>query len=325
MLSKKLICDTFLKFNNCRILSLGDLMVDVEIYGSVNRISSEAPVIIVDEKYKNNKLGGSANVVSNIIAFGGKVIPCGVVGNDIYGNFIKQEINNLSELNNILIDDSRPTTTKTRIFSSHQQVFRIDKESKIPINENIQLLILDYIKKHIHDFSGIIISDYNKGVLEYNFIQDVINFCRENNKLIFVDPKTGYYKYKNSNFITPNLNELSIMCNKTINNDDDIYSFGMKVYKDLNLDGLIITRSEDGISIIRNSGHKMITLPTRSKDVSNVVGAGDTVISTFALSYLSGLSMEESAELANLAAGVVVGKVGTATATLDEILEIMGS
>jgi len=323
MLNKQKIKNIFSKFHNCNILLLGDLMVDVEIIGSVNRISQEAPVIIVNEENKIFKLGGSANIISNIVSLGGNVCPCGIVGNDNNGNFIRFEINKLCKLNNLLVDNSRPTVTKTRIFSKHQQIFRIDKESKKSIKKCFKDSICKFINNHIHDFSGIIISDYNKGLLDGNLTREIIDICYNNNKTIFTDPKCGYYRYTNSNFITPNLNELSWMSGIEINNDDDIYRAGDKLYHDLKLEGLIITRGEGGISIIRNNGSKMITIPTKAREVSNVVGAGDTVIATFALAYLSGLSMEEAAEVANLAAGVVVGKVGTAMATPDEILRMI--
>lgn len=323
MLNKEKIKKIFEEFKEKTILVLGDLMVDEYITGEVNRISPEAPVPILNIKNRFSRMGGSGNVILNIIELGGRVFPCGIIGNDEAGIFIQMQISKNCGLDYILIDNKRPTTKKTRIFSGNQQMFRFDHEITKQISESEQMLILSAVKNFEYYYKGVIISDYQKGLLNYDFIQDVISFCRDHDKIIFVDPKGDYKKYYKANFMTPNLHELSQMTRMPVNTDDDIRKAGDKLYHDLNLEGLIITRGEYGISIIRNDEHEMITLPTRAREVFDVCGAGDTVISTFALSYLSGLSMEESAELANLAAACVVSKVGTATTTLDEILEII--
>lgn len=313
----------FKEFEKKRILVIGDLMVDEYILGDVNRISPEAPVPILNIKEKFSRLGGAGNVISNIIELGGKVFPCGVIGDDEAGLFIQLQIDKNCDLDYILVDKTRPTTKKTRIFSGNQQMFRFDHETTKQISEAEQTLILNTIKNFEYYYSSVIISDYQKGLLGYSLVQDVISFCREHNKTVFVDPKSDYKKYYRANFMTPNLHELAQMTGMKIENDDDIYKAGDRLYHDLELDGLIVTRGKDGISIVRNDGHKMVTLPTVAKEVFDVSGAGDTVISTFVLSYMSGLSMEESAELANLAAGVVVGKMGTAATNMEEILRII--
>jgi len=202
-------------------------------------------------------------------------------------------------------------------------MLRVDNESKDNVSNVDKIHIFGEIEKWKDEYCAIIISDYQKGLLDYEFTQKIINFSRNNGKLVFVDPKGSYEKYKGANFITPNLKELSTATGLDIKTDDQIYNAGMRLYSYLDIDGLIVTRGKDGISIIRNDGRKMITLPTMAKEVYDVSGCGDTVIATFALSYLSGLSMEQSAKISNLAAGVVVGKVGTATATSDEILKII--
>lgn len=319
------ISKIFLKFNNISILVIGDIIVDHYIIGKAERISPEAPVAIVDVDEEFLKLGGSTNVSSNISSLGGNVIPCGIIGSDNEGLFIERELKKLTNLMILLTDPNRPTTQKTRIFSDNQQMLRVDRESRNNISEKNKSYIFKQIEELENKYDAIIISDYQKGLLDYNFTKKIIKFGRKNNKPIFVDPKGKYKKYKNANFITPNLKELSISTGLKTETDEQIYNAGMKLYNQLKIDGLIVTRGQDGISVVRNDGYEMITLPTKAKEVFDVSGAGDTVIATFALSYLSGLSMEESAEIANLAAGVVVGKVGTATATLDEILKIMGS
>jgi len=261
--------------------------------------------------------------VSNIIGLGGNAFPCGVIGDDKDGAFIQNEIWKTCELDHILIDNTRPTTKKTRIFSDNQQMLRIDTESKERISDFGKLSILSFVKTFVHRYSSVIISDYQKGLLDHYLLNEIISFCRNHNKPVFVDPKGYSNKYYRCSFMTPNLNELSLMTNIFIENDDDISKAGDILYHDLELDGLIVTRGKNGISVIRNDGYKMITLPTVAKEVFDVSGAGDTVISMFALAYISGMSVEESAELANLAAACVVSKVGTATTNLDEILEII--
>jgi len=313
----------FEKFKNCTILVIGDLMIDEYIIGEANRISPEAPVPIVEVENKFLRLGGSANVISNIASLGGNVIPCGIVGQDGDGLFIKSELKKLVKLIIVVTDCDRPTTKKTRIFADNQQMLRVDNESKDNVSNVDKIHIFGEIEKWKDEYCAIIISDYQKGLLDYEFTQKIINFSRNNGKLVFVDPKGSYEKYKGANFITPNLKELSTATGLDIKTDDQIYNAGMRLYSYLDIDGLIVTRGKDGISIIRNDGRKMITLPTMAKEVYDVSGCGDTVIATFALSYLSGLSMEQSAKISNLAAGVVVGKVGTATATSDEILKII--
>ena len=324
MMNKEKIINIFEKFKNQSILVIGDIMLDEYIIGKTNRISPEAPVPVVDIEKTFRVMGGSGNVISNIVSLGGNVIPCGIVGDDKDGEFIRLEIDKMCELSEIVIDNyKRLTTKKTRIFSDNQQMLRVDTESKEPIDKLYKEDIFEFIKDYINSYSAIIISDYQKGLFDYDFTQEIIKFGRSNNKLIFVDPKGDCNKYGDANFITPNLKELSMMSNMAIGTDEEIYDAGDKLYHYLNLDGLVVTRGKDGISVIRNDGHKMITLPTMAKEVFDVSGCGDTVIATFALSHLSGMSMDDSAELANLTASIVASKLGTSTATLDEILEIL--
>lgn len=322
-MNKEKLNNIFKEFQNHTILVIGDLMLDNYVLGKTERISPEAPVPVVEIEQEFSRLGGSGNVISNIVSLGGNVIPCGVIGEDDAGFHIMSELIKFTSLLNILYDKNRHTIQKTRIFSGNQQMLRVDRETKTSISDKYKLDIFDFINEYKNNYQAVIISDYQKGLLDCEFVQKIITFCRENNKIIFVDPKGQYEKYIGSNFITPNLKELSIATGLKINTNEEIYDAGMKLYHRLKIDGLVVTRGQDGISVIRNDGHKMITLPTRAKEVFDVSGAGDTVIATFALSYLSGLTMEESAEIANLAAGVVVGKVGTAMATPGEILRMV--
>ncbi len=332
MLNKYQIKNIFDKFNNYSILCIGDVGIDKYIIGETNRISPEAPVPIVEVEEEFEKLGCAANVISNIISLGGRVIPCTIVGNDDMGNSIIDRLRNIcsSQIkfpfipDGIFVDYERHTTLKTRIFSDHQQLLRFDYESTKEIDSKIEKSIFEFISNTIQNYSAIIISDYLKGLLTRGLTQKIITCANQNKKPVFVDPKgSNYLKYKNANFLTPNLKELSKISKMKVETESEIYEAGMKLYHKLNLTGLIVTRGKDGISVIRNDGHKMITLPTKAKEVYDVSGAGDTVMAMFVLSYLSGLLLEESAELANLAAGIVVGKIGTSSTTIEEILNLL--
>jgi len=325
MFSKEKIKNIFSKFNYHNILVIGDIMVDKYIIGKVERISPEFPVPIVDIEKTFKMIGGSGNVISNILSLGGNVIPCGIIGNDSNGEFVLNKLKNVCSIDGIFIDYDRPTTIKNRIFSENYQLIRFDKESTREIDSKLEKLILEFVNSHIDKCSAVIISDYLKGVLTFKLTQKIINTCKKNNKLIFIDPKgSNYLKYKNANFLTPNLKELSKISKMVVDTEDKIYKAGMKLYHKLNLDYLIVTRGKDGISIIRNDGHKMISLPTKAKEVYDVSGAGDTVISTLTLSYLSEiLSLEESVELANIVAGIVVGKIGINSTNINEILDYL--
>lgn len=331
-MNREKIKEIFSKFYEYNILVVGDSMIDEYLIGTANRISPEAPVPVVEVERTFKTLGGAGNVISNIISLGGKVTPCTIVGNDSDGNTI---INRLLEMcqieikfpfipDGVFVDYERHTTLKTRIFSDHQQLLRFDYESTKEIDSKIEKSIFEFISDTIQNYSAIIISDYLKGLLTRGLTQKIINCASKNKKLVFVDPKgSDYSKYKNSNFLTPNLKELSKISKMKVDTESEIYEAGMKLYHKLNLTGLIVTRGKDGISVIRNDGHKMITLPTKAKEVYDVSGAGDTVMAMFVLSYLSGMSLEESAELANLAAGIVVGKIGTSSTTIEEILNLL--
>lgn len=333
MLSREKIKEVFSKFYEYNILVVGDSMIDEYIIGTTNRISPEAPVPVVDVEKELETLGGAGNVISNIISLGGNVTPCTIVGNDANGNSIVEKLRDicLSQKefpflsDGIFIDYERPTTVKTRVFSDHQQLLRFDKESTKEINSKLEKEIIEFIKDTISDYSAITISDYLKGLLTHKLTQKIITCANQNKKPVFVDPKgSNYLKYKNANFLTPNLKELSKISKMVINTEDEIYKAGIKLYHKLNLDYLVVTRGKDGISVVRNDGHKMVNLPTKAKEVYDVSGAGDTVISTLVLSYLSKiLSLEECVELANTAAGIVVGKIGVNSTNIEEILNLL--
>ena len=315
----------FPHFSEQKILVVGDLILDEYLWGEVERISPEAPVQVVDVRREFMTLGGAGNVVANLISLGGQVKMCSVIGHDANGQALLDELGRKGvSTDGIFKDPTRPTTRKSRVLAANQQVLRIDREIRLPIDTILEEKIEQYLKQHVAESAAIILSDYHKGVLTENLLRKAIGLGRELGKPVFVDPKgTSYQKYRNANYITPNQKEASQATGITIQTEEDVYKAGEKLLQELDLDGVILTRGKDGISLFRR-GVAPVTLPTRAKEVFDVSGAGDTTLASLTLGFMSGLPLDEAAELANLAAGVVVGKVGTATVTCEEILAACG-
>ncbi len=294
-------------FKNKKILIIGDLILDRFIYGKVNRISPEAPVPVVDVVSESFLLGGAANVANNIIALGGKVSIAGIAGKDTAGRILKE----LFEEKNIniegIIEDKRPTTVKTRVIAHNQQVVRFDREDRKRLEGKNLANLTNYIKKAIEEHDAVIISDYKKGVISSSLIKGIVRYAKPNNTFVAVDPKVGHFHfYKNVSLITPNLLEAG----KTLMNR-------------LSCKSVLITRSEDGMSLFERDASKKFKvthIPTVAKKVFDVTGAGDTVIATITLAHASGASLEEAAVIANHAAGIVVGEVGTAVVTPERLI-----
>lgn len=296
-----------------RILVVGDLMIDHYVWGSVERISPEAPVQILKIEREENRLGGASNVALNLIALGAQVAICGIIGDDNDGaNLVKMlDLKGISR-ESVVISNEFSTIKKTRLIASNQQVLRVDKEKsqvalrKLPRIENFDLVIL---------------SDYNKGALSFDFCQAIIAEANRLNLPILCDPKgNDYSKYKNATLITPNKKEAQSATNITIDSRQSLLESAQKLKQDLNLKYAIITLSEDGMAIFSD---KLTQIPTLAKEVYDVTGAGDTVIASLGFGLCAGMDIYESAKLANAAAAVVVGKIGSAQATMGEILEAM--
>ncbi|MCK5504638.1 MAG: D-glycero-beta-D-manno-heptose-7-phosphate kinase [Thermodesulfovibrionia bacterium] len=317
------IKNIFKKFDGTGILVIGDLMVDHYIWGKVKRISPEAPVPVVEVEKENLLLGGSANVAHNILSLGGKVFITGTVGSDDTGKLL---INKLLEkgfnTDGIVIDGNRPTTVKTRVIAHSQQMVRFDREIKSDISKPTLSLILDYVTSCLPDIKGIIISDYSKGLITKILIKKLLNLTKSK-IFIAVDPKIGHFDYyKGASLITPNVNEASFASSIDIKDDKTLAEAGNTLLKKLQCMAVIITRGDEGMSLFEKSG-KITHIPTCAREVYDVSGAGDTVISALTLCHSAGAALEDAAIIANHAAGVVVGKVGTAVATRQEILENM--
>lgn len=302
-----------------KILVIGDLMIDHYLWGECDRISPEAPVAVVDIRSENKRLGGAGNVMANLKALDCDVGVMSVVGDDDSGKEIVSMLKNMGvKIEKIAKEKERKSAHKTRIMAVHQQVIRFDKESKDDILESSKDELLNSFKNIIKNYDAVLLSDYAKGVLRDDFCKQIIKIANENSKFILIDPKgSDYSKYKNATLLTPNLKE-AMQALKMKIDDEPSLKLALKRLKDeLNLRYSIITLSERGIALYNNDEVKII--PAIAKEVFDVTGAGDTVLATLGYALSNKMDIVSALSLANKAAAVVVGKVGSATASLDEI------
>lgn len=315
--------ELFKRFKHTGILVIGDLMIDRYIWGKVRRISPEAPVPVVEVTSEDLLLGGAANVAHNILSLGGRVYVAGTVGTDYMGKILIDRFRESGiGTDGIVIDKDRPTTVKTRVIAHSQQVVRYDKEMKSDISHATLSLIVDYVKTCLPEIKGIIISDYCKGLITRALIKRILDLT-DSKKIVSVDPKIGHFNFYNGvSLITPNVNEASFGAGIDIVDEKTLISAGKTLLKKLRCKAVVLTRGDEGMSLFEKSG-KVTHIPTCAREVFDVSGAGDTVISAITLSHSAGATLREAAIIGNHAAGVVVGKVGTAVATQEEILESM--
>lgn len=305
-----------------KILVVGDLMLDKYIWGSANRLSPEAPVPIVKIEEENFSLGGACNVANNLIAMEAFVSIYGVVGNDIEGDLLRDFLVNKG-IDSNCYKSNRPTTTKMRIMASKHQMLRLDKENNNPLESKIYEAMFEDIQKNIAKYHCMILSDYLKGVLSADFTQKLIKLANSFDIPVLCDPKgSDYAKYKHATLLTPNKKEAIEATHVDISNDNTLLEALQKMSKICSVTYPLITLSEDGIAYLGNDGnlHKK---PTIAKEVYDVSGAGDTVIAALALQFAKGKSIQEATIFANAAAAVVIGKIGSATATLKEIQDYL--
>ncbi len=296
-----------------KVLVVGDLMLDHYLFGKCERISPEAPVQVVQAEREEDLLGGAGNVVNNLLAFGADVAVASVIGRDDAGAWIARRLEQKG-VTSCLIQENRPTTKKSRIIAGHQQIVRIDHETTAPITKESEEEIVAFAEAN--DFDVILLSDYAKGVLTPSLVQGLIDLGKAP---VFADPKGRYYsKYRGAFCITPNKKEASEASGIAITDKQSLQKAGFWLKERYELDKVVITLSEEGMAIFDEAMH---TIPTFAKEVYDVTGAGDTVLAALGFATAAGFGLEEAAHFANLAAGVVVGKVGAATATLDEIEE----
>lgn len=315
------------KFKQQNILVIGDMMVDKFVWGKVSRISPEAPVPVVDVTRETQALGGAGNVAVNLSSLGAKVFITGVVGNDIVGEQLKDDLRARHIFTEkLVVDDARPTSIKTRIIAQHQQVVRVDREVRGNFAPSVVRHLIAMIEETIPQVQAVIISDYGKGVVNPAVLSRAIALARRHNIPVTVDPKIEHFqRYKKVSCITPNTKEaIEGMHWRDVSDDNDIVELGRKILKKLKSDSVLITRGEKGMTLLEPHG-KITHIPTRAKEVFDVTGAGDTVIATLTLALAARASFVEAAEIANFAAGVVVGKIGTAAVSPDELKKAITS
>lgn len=307
------------------VLCIGDVMLDRFLYGKVDRISPEAPVPVVHVSHEIEMLGGAGNVVQNVISLGASVQFVSVVGQDTAGEKVDQLLGNLSKATVFLDKQAhQATTVKTRIIGDRQQLVRVDRENSLALDDAQQEALFSAVSDALPKSNVVILSDYGKGVLNPSLIAKVIAAAQKQGVPVVVDPKSiNYHDYKGASFITPNVKEFQGACGTVVNGDDAIEKAAQDLMAAHNLGGLLVTRSQDGMSLIEGNNHTHIT--TKAQEVFDVSGAGDTVIATFSLGLGAGLSAQKAAELANLTAGVVVGKIGTATVTPQELIHALSA
>ena len=308
------------RFKDKNILVIGDIILDHYIWGKVNRISPEAPVPVVEVARESFLLGGAANVAYNIVSLGGRASVIGMNGQDIAGEALMNILRQKGVNCDGIFTENRPTTVKTRVIAHNQQVVRFDREDKKYVDGKILKGILGYINSVLLQYDALIVSDYQKGMISQELIGDIVKKTRPKKMFVAVDPKVGHFDfYEGVSLITPNVMEASIGSKIEIRDDKTLLRAGKSLMKKLSCEAVLITRGEQGMSLFEK--RKVTHIPTVARKVYDVTGAGDTVISAYTLAYASGADMEEAAVLANHAAGIVVGEVGTAVATPDQLLE----
>jgi D-glycero-beta-D-manno-heptose-7-phosphate kinase len=310
------------RFTGKKILIIGDLILDEFLWGEVSRISPEAPVPVVWVRSESFMPGGAANVANNIRALGGEAYLTGVIGSDGRGRILKELLMTKGlGVEGIVMDTERPTILKTRVIAHHQQVVRIDKEKTESLNPESINGIVSYVKKIIKDIDAVIIEDYGKGVITPRLLRDVLKLAKKHKKIVTVDPKEEHFHYyKGVTSITPNHHEASRAIGIKVKDDRSLLKIGRILLKKLRSESVLVTLGENGMMLF-DKNNRITHIPTEAQDVFDVSGAGDTVIGAFTLALASKASMIDAARISNIAAGIVVGKVGIATVTQKELLK----
>jgi D-glycero-beta-D-manno-heptose-7-phosphate kinase len=307
-------------FQRLRLLVLGDLMLDEFIWGEVRRISPEAPVPVVEVRRETFHLGGAANVAQNVLSLGGNAGIVGVIGNDLAGDELRNRAAGLgAETYGIVVDPSRPTTLKTRIVAHSQQMVRFDREDRRAIGPEIETEITKRLADALAESDAVVISDYEKGLLTPQVLRSSIEAAHTHDRMVCLDPKLrNWSSYEGVDVITPNQLEAERATGIELVDDDSILAAAARIRSMLSARSVLLTRGEHGMSLLDENG-RFTNIPTVAREVYDVTGAGDTVIATLSLSLAAGASLEEAAIIANHAAGIVVGKVGTAGVTAEEL------
>ena len=305
-----------------RIVVLGDVMLDEFIWGDVTRISPEAPVPVVNIQRESTRLGGAANVLANITSLGASANVIGVMGHDTAGEklaaALRQEVNDQAR-EWLIVDEGRPTTIKTRIIAQQQMVVRADREYRGQVNGSVETRIIDAARAAIAEADALVVSDYDKGVVTPRILGEILPLAYARIPVL-VDPKIrNFDSYKPATLVTPNHHEALRLTNSEEDTDEGLTAAAREIRKRLLCDAVLITRGDRGMILVE--GHQdPVCVETAAREVFDVTGAGDTVIATLATAMAAGASMKEAAVLANHSAGIVVGKLGTATASAEEVI-----
>jgi len=305
-----------------RVVVLGDVMLDEFIWGDVSRISPEAPVPVVNIRRESTRLGGAANVLANVTALGANANVIGVVGEDAAAEKLREALRanaGVQTEDTLVKDEKRPTTIKTRIIAHNQMVVRADREHRAAVNGQIEAQIIEVVKKAIGDAHALVISDYDKGVITPRILAEVLPLAY-GRMPVLIDPKVrNFDSYRPATLVTPNHHEALRLTNLEEDTDEGLRAAANAIKDRLSCDAVLITRGEQGMMLCEGDGDPVF-VETAAREVYDVTGAGDTVIATLAAALAGGASLTEAAVLANHAAGIVVGKLGTATASSEEIL-----
>ena len=317
----QILSKNILNLLNRKIFCLGDIMLDNYIIGNTNRISPEGPIPVLDIVKEVKMLGGVGNVVRNLSTLATETHLVSLLGIDLMSNEVEKKLNIINVNKDLVRDSNRPTITKSRYISNNQQILRVDKEKTDFIDKKIENKIFNYSKKRILKTDVVIISDYNKGLITKNLLKRIVSFANKNKKPVIIDPKsTDFDKYKGATIVTPNIKELELVVKKKLNSDKEIINISKKLIFKFNFKHLLITMGKSGMMLISKNNKNVIKFDAEAKEVFDVSGAGDTVASFIAAGIGSSLKIEEVIKIANIAAGVVVGKTGTSVAHLSEIL-----
>jgi D-beta-D-heptose 7-phosphate kinase/D-beta-D-heptose 1-phosphate adenosyltransferase len=308
------------RFQGAGVLVVGDVMVDEFIWGKVERISPEAPVPVVEVQREVLLLGGAANVVNNIRALGGTVFLAGVVGKDIMGDHLTDELKRINvSTDGIVTLPERPTTIKTRVIAHHQQMVRFDRELRAKIDDETTDKIISYAQSLGAGIRAVVISDYGKGVINERLVSGLVDYAKKKGLIVSVDPKVENFSiYRGVTVITPNHYEAGNGVGNKIVDEESLLATGKLILSKLGCENVVITQGEDGMTLFETTGD-VLHIPTVAREVFDVTGAGDTVISTLTLAVAAGAGMRDAALISNYAAGIVVGKVGTAIVTAEEL------
>jgi rfaE bifunctional protein kinase chain/domain len=328
MVAKHPMCDPEIliravkRFHGKRVLVLGDMVLDRFIWGSVSRICPEAPVPVVEITKESTRPGGAANVAANIASLGGRPRAVGVVGDDAEGRMLREVFRAIgAPVSGLVVSKGRPTSVKTRIIAHHQQVCRTDREDRSALPTAVKTSVIRSFNTYLGAADAVVVSDYAKGVVSPSLLRKILPLARAAGKIVCVDPKmVDFSLYGPATVVTPNIAEIAQAVGQRISGNRSLARVVGTALKLPGIEYLLVTRGEEGMALFGN-GARPTFIPTVAREVFDVTGAGDTVISTLALGLVSGLSILEAAVVSNVAAGIVVGKLGTASVTVDELLQ----